>query len=193
MLGVMRYSLVPLATLASLLLVSCASEDPAVPHDAAQDSGVAESTVEESRVEEPSVAVDAKPDVAPGGNEACPYLDTEWVSNTNGQRTLSQGLDARFDPPACVFYSYGEGPHVQVMVRELANEERARAVVDAAAPADATDPAEYGDWQGGRGPLETGSVFAVANGNHAVVVWSDQAQSIKAEEIAVKTIENLGL
>lgn len=126
-------------------------------------------------------------------HEPCPYLDTQWLADTNGQIVTDQGLDHRFGTPACVFWSYPEAPQATVMVRDLGTVERARAAVDWAAPIDATGPVEENDWHGGRGVLGEMSVYAVQKDNIAVLVWTNQLQTIKAELIAKETIKNLGL
>ncbi|AZA10476.1 DUF2020 domain-containing protein [Corynebacterium gerontici] len=124
----------------------------------------------------------------------CPYLDNEFIAETNGQKVTSTGADARFDPPACGFWGYGENPQATVLVRHMPDEQQAREVVDWAAPIDSTDPASLeGGWEGGRSGGESGAVFAVQKGPTAVVVWSDQAQSLKAQLIAEQTIASLGL
>lgn len=124
----------------------------------------------------------------------CPYLDNEFIAQTNGQKVTSTGTDERFDPPACGFWGYGENPQVTVLVRHMPDEQQARDVVDWAAPIDSTDPASLdGGWEGGRSGGDNGAVFAVQQGATAVVVWSDQAQSVKAQFIAQHTIDSLGL
>ncbi len=143
----------------------------------------------------------ALPEV-PGGRSSwdeCPYLDTEWVSDTNGQRTLGVGVDTRFDTPACVFWSYPEDPHLTVIVRDMVDVDEATAVVDWAAPVDTTEPAEDpAGWSGGRAgagmvPDRVGSVYAVQKDDRAVVVFTNQDQSLKAELVATEVIANLGL
>lgn len=160
--------------------------------DAAGSAGAAEAD---------GLPVEADPEV-PGGREngaPCPYLDSEWVARTNGQKVTGQGTDERFATPACVFWSYGENPQLQVSVRHMASPEEATAVVDRAAPIDSTNPAEeIPGWSGGRagGQLVAepwGALYAVAKGPTAVVVFSDQGQSVKAEAVAREVIANLGL
>ncbi|CAM4021871.1 DUF2020 domain-containing protein [Corynebacterium frankenforstense] len=160
--------------------------------DAAGAAGAAEAD---------GLPVEADPEV-PGGREngtPCPYLDSEWVARTNGQKVTGQGTDERFATPACVFWSYGEAPQLQVSVRHMASPEEATAVVDRAAPIDSTNPAEeIPGWSGGRagGQLVAepwGALYAVAKGPTAVVVFSDQGQSVKAEAVAREVIANLGL
>lgn len=142
---------------------------------------------------------DALPDVQREGVVDCPYLDTQFVADTNGQKVTAAGADSRFDTPACVYWSYPEEPQVQVIVRRTGTPEEARAVVDWAAPVDHTDPAEEpAGWSGGRAgggmvPGRDGAVYAVAKGPTAVVVLTNQKESVKAQLIAEKAISNLAL
>lgn len=137
--------------------------------------------------------VDATPDLATVTDEECPYLDSQWVADTNGQRMTRVAVDHRFSTPACVFWSYPEEPQASVMVREMPSVEEAREVVDHAAPVDATEIAEFEDWTGGRGVLEEEAVFAVQKDTHAVVVRSNQLQTLKSQLIAQEAISRLGL
>lgn len=124
----------------------------------------------------------------------CPYLDTQWVADANGQRVTGMGVDDRFDPVACVFWSYPEDPQLTVIVRHMDTAADAMAVVDWAAPVDTTNPTdEPAGWTGGRKGGDDGAVYAVAKDTVAVVVLSNQAQSIKTQIIAEKVIENLHL
>ena len=138
----------------------------------------------------------------------CPYLDTQFVAETNGQKVTASGTDTRFDTPACVYWSYPEQPQLQVIVRHAASEQDARAVVDWAAPVDVTDPADQpSGWTGGRAgggvvpgrdgggvvPGRDGAVYAVAKGTTAVVVLTNQKESVKAQLIAEQAIANLSL
>ncbi|WP_306508227.1 DUF2020 domain-containing protein [Corynebacterium sp. YSMAA1_1_D6] len=137
--------------------------------------------------------VDATPDLATVTDEECPYLDSQWVADTNGQRMTRVAVDHRFSTPACVFWSYPEEPQASVMVREMPSVEEAREVVDHAAPVDATEIAEFEDWTGGRGVLGEEAVFAVQKDTHAVVVRSNQLQTLKSQLIAQEAISRLGL
>ena len=143
----------------------------------------------------PALPVDARPEV-PAGKESwqeCPYLDTAWVEQSNGQRVTGVGLDERFSTPACVYWSYPEQPQLQVIVREMPSESDAIAVVDHFAPPSETELAELpGGWSGGRGATDS-AVFAVFRENTVVVVLTNQAQSFKAEQVAAEAIANLGL
>ena len=84
-------------------------------------------------------------------------------------------------------------PKSTVIVREMPSVGEARAVVDAAAPINDTELAEFDGWSGGRGVFEDHSVFAVQKDNHAVLVWSNQMQTLKPQLIAQETISRLGL
>lgn len=143
--------------------------------------------------------INAMPEVERGTGEACPYLDTQFVAEKNGQRVMDEGVDKRFDTPACVFWSYEDAPQLQVIVRTTSSETEARSVVEWAAPVEFTDPAEEpAGWSGGRAgdgavPGSDGAIYAVSKGETAVVVFTDQAESVKAQEIAEETIKNLGL
>src|SRR5699024_5018786 len=79
------------------------------------------------------LAVDAVPAVERGQQEPCPYLDAEFVADTNGQRITDSGVDASFATPACVFYSYPDQPQLVVMVRQQESFDKAMEVVDFAA------------------------------------------------------------
>ena len=125
--------------------------------------------------------------------EDCPYLDTQWVADTNGQRMPRWGVDKRFSTPACVFWSYPEEPQATVLIRQMPSVEEARAVVDWAAPVEDTELAEFDGWSGGRGAFEDHTVFAVQKDNRAVVVWSNQLQTLKPQLIAQEAIKSLGL
>ena len=127
--------------------------------------------------------------------DPCPYLpDAQWVSDTVGEKTLAQGLDTRFDTPACVFWSYNEAPSLQVIVRHFTDRDLAQQAVDFYAPIDATSPASKpAGWNGGRGSFPGMSVYAVQKENVAVIAISNQEQTIKVQGAAEEAIKNLGL
>lgn len=186
----MSKSLLPRAlslVIAASILTACA-EEPA-PEVLTEATEATETT---------AIPADALPQVERGTMEECPYLDAQFVAETNGQRMVDYGVDERFETPACVFWSYPDLPQATVLVREMNSFDQAMDVVDFAAPIDSTSPAEFGAWQGGRGPVTSGpsqggSVYAVAKDSTAVVVWSNQEQSVKTETLAHAVIENLGL
>ena len=183
---VMRHSLLP-SLAACLIGIGLASTGCT---DSGQPAAPTESP-ENSEASGDGLAIDASAEVTDW--EDCPYLDTQWVADTNGQRMTRWGVDKRFSTPACVFWSYPEEPQATVIVREMPSVEEARAVVDAAAPINDTELAEFDGWSGGRGVFEDHSVFAVQKDTHAVLVWSNQLQTLKPQLIAQETISRLGL
>lgn len=124
----------------------------------------------------------------------CPYLDSSFVADTNGQRVGSVRLSSDQPHPACFFYRADGGEQLRVQVLAGADPATARALVDRAAPVASSDPATLpGGWEGGKQPTETGAVCAVAKAGAAVVVVTNQKQTIKASRIAERVITTLGL
>lgn len=124
----------------------------------------------------------------------CPYLDVGFVEQANGQRVTGTGTDDRFDPPACVFLTYRDEPQLEVTVHHTGSVAEARAVVDRAAPVDSTSLADSPvGWSGGRSGGEDGAIYAVSKETVAVVVRSNQAESVKAQAVAEEAITNLDL
>ena len=176
----MRKSLLVLLALTGIGIAGCQTEqaDQTEPeHDGASES-TAVNVAQTAEVNEWS---------------DCPYIDPGWLENTNGERLTKQGIDTRFPTPACVFWSYQDHPQATVIVRDMPSVEDARAAVDWAAPIDATEPASFAGWEGGRGIVNEQAVYAVQKDTHAVLVWSNQQQTFKSEQIAQEAIANLGL
>ena len=184
-----------LALVAGIALAFSASACGSTETDKPTSETSAERTVDPVKGTE--LPIDAAPEpVGQGGQEVCPYLDGEWLQNTNGQRLTGTGTDERFDPPACVFWSYEDYPQATVMVRHMRTNSDAIAVVDHAAPIDSTLKAlEPEGWSGGRrgSDGQSGAVYAVWKDETAVVVTTAQEQSVKAQKIAEETIKNLKL
>ena len=85
-------------------------------------------------------------------------------------------------------------PQLTVLVRHMPSPDEAVAVVDWAAPIATTDPAEEPTgWSGGRFGGDGRAVYAVQKDSTAVVVFSNQEQSLKAELVATEVIGALGL
>jgi hypothetical protein len=138
----------------------------------------------------PAAQPPAAPEPTAGG--PCPYLDTATVEDTNGQR-VGEVKTSADDPPACFFYR-SDG-NVQLTVQVYSGDAAvAKALVDQAAPVDSSNPAELaGGWAGGAQPTDEGAVYAVAKDASAVVVSTNQEQTIKAKVIAQEAISALGL
>lgn len=149
-------------------------------------------TVDPSQTASTPAAAAAPPAPQPSGEGTCPYLEESAVEETNGQRVSKVEISAD-QPPACFFYR-SDGT-VQLTVWVYSGEAAvAKAVVDQAAPVASSNPAELtGGWQGGALSSDTGAVYAVAKDTTAVVVSTNQGQTIKAKQIAQESITALGL
>ncbi|HEY7595776.1 MAG TPA: DUF2020 domain-containing protein [Actinophytocola sp.] len=140
----------------------------------------------------PAPAAKAPPAPKPTADGPCPYLDQTFVEDTNGQR-IGEIKTSAGDPPACFFYR-SDG-NLQMTVRIYQGKaDVAKAIVDQAAPIDTANPAELaGGWSGGAQPTDDGAVYAVAKETEAVVVTTNQEQTIKAKVVAQEAISALGL
>ncbi|HEU5473141.1 MAG TPA: DUF2020 domain-containing protein [Actinophytocola sp.] len=138
-----------------------------------------------------SVGPPASPEPVRDG--ACPYLEKAFVEDANGQRVGKVRVSVDEPNPACFFYR-SDG-RVQLTTQVYVGDEGvAKALVDRAAPVDTANPAELpAGWTGGSQSTDAGAVFAVAKGGAAVVITTNQAQTIKAKRVAEKTIAALGL
>jgi UPF0176 protein len=134
------------------------------------------------------------PDPTPANDAPCPYLEDDFVEQTNGQRVGKTAVSADAPHPACFFYRDDGGEQLRVQVLVNADPATARALVDRAAPVATSDPAQLpGGWDGGKQPTDSGAVFAVHKAGAAVVVISNQKQTIKVSRIAEQVIAALGL
>lgn len=183
-------TLVPL-----VLLVACgtgADPGPTAAPPAASAASPAPSTAA------PSTVDDAAPPVpAPATEADCPYLTAADVAALNGQKVLTTLVDGS-TPPACAFTGLDGRVQLTVWVLRATGPAQATAVVDRAAPVGSTDPAsEPAGWTGGRGGAGTGdlggAVYAVADGSTAVVVTTNQEQSLKAQRVAEQVVATLAL
>ena len=184
-----------IACAAALALTACS---PGTEGQTPAQSPAPEETAEQVAYDS-GLPVDAAPEVTRNSATDCPYLETHFVAETNGQKVTTSGIDERFDTPACVFWSYPEEPQLEVLVRHTGSEQEARDVVDHFAPVDVTDLAEEpAGWSGGRAgggviPGRDGAVYAVAKDSVAIVVLTNQKESVKAQLIAEQAIVNLSL
>lgn len=188
-----------LSSVIALGVAGCTTDEPEAAPVASATTSATTSTASVETVPEADgdkLPIDALPEVPRTAQQECPYLSAQWVADTNGQRMTGLGIDQRFSTPACVFWSFPEEPQLTVIVREMPTVEEAIAVVDWAAPIDSTEPAEEPEgWSGGRrGGRETsGALYAVQKDTTAVVVFTNQQQSLKAQLVAEEVITNLGL
>lgn len=171
--------------LGPLLLVAlgaCTQEPADDPNGVTDTSSTATDVPEAALPPEPQPTVDGP----------CPYLDESFVEDTNGQR-VSKVQTSADEPPACFFFR-SDGS-VQLSVRVYTGDAAvAVALVDAAAPVATANPAELsGGWKGGAIASDSGAVYAVVKEQSAVVVTTNQGQTIKAKQIAQESIGALGL
>jgi UPF0176 protein len=127
---------------------------------------------------------------------ACPYLRTSDVADANGQHVGSVKVSAGGDGqphPACFFYRPDGGLQLTVWVY-VGSAAVATAIVNQAAPIATSDPAtDPAGWNGGSLVLPKGAVYAVSKGGDAIVVTSNQLQTIKCRLVADLTVTGLGL
>ncbi|MFT7835323.1 DUF2020 domain-containing protein [Saccharothrix sp. BKS2] len=129
----------------------------------------------------------------PAVDGQCPYLGSSFVQEANGQLVRKVRLSADQPNPACFFYANATEVQLSVWVFE-GEPGAAEAVVDRAAPVSDSNPAtEPAGWEGGSLTNDGGAVYAVAKGGSAVVVTSNQKQTIKAREVVKQVVANLGL
>jgi len=140
-----------------------------------------------------TAAATAPPEPVPFGGGPCPYLDLAKVETTNGQRVSSVRISADRPHPACFFYR-GDGREQLRTWIVVATPAVAGATVDAVAPVATSDRAELpGGWSGGAQPTSDGAVIAVARQGTAIVVTTNQQQTIGARRIAEQVIAALSL
>jgi UPF0176 protein len=126
----------------------------------------------------------------------CRYLSPASVQAANGERVIAVRLsDTGPDrpQPACFFFAANGTVQLRTWIVG-STPQVARATVDAAAPVASSDLAELaGGWSGGSQPTADGAVFAVSRQGTAVVITTNQRQTIGARRIAEQVIAALGL
>lgn len=139
-----------------------------------------------------SAAPTVPPAPQPAKDGTCPYLATTFVAEANGQRVPKVKLSTDEPHPACFFYA--NATEIQLTVRVYVGDERvAKTIVNEAAP-DGSQPASSpSGWSGGFVSNNSGVVYAVSKSDAAVVVTTNQKQSIKARRIAEEAIKGLKL
>ncbi|RLK60188.1 DUF2020 domain-containing protein [Actinokineospora cianjurensis] len=170
-----------------LALAACTSTEP--PADQPRSTtAVAAPTQSTSRA-----ATAAPPAPEPVADGPCPYLESSVVADANGQHVTKVRTSGDKPHPAC-FYYRPDGS-VQLTVRVYTGEPAiAKLVVDEAAPIASSNPASSpAGWTGGSLSSDKGAVYAVAKAGTAVVVSTNQEQTIKARRITETVITNLGL
>jgi UPF0176 protein len=174
--------------LGPLLIVLAACNNEPAADDPTVDAPDTEAS---SPAAQPAVKPPAPPKPILDG--PCPYLDQTFIEDTNGQR-IGDIKTSKGKPPACFFYRSDGGVQMTVRVYKGGDPAVAKALVDQVAPVDTSNPAELtGGWSGGAQPTDDGAVYAVAKEGRAVVVTTNQEQTIKAKVVAQEAIKALGL
>ncbi|MDQ2882398.1 MAG: DUF2020 domain-containing protein [Actinomycetota bacterium] len=135
------------------------------------------------------------PTPQPVADGPCRYLPAAAVQSANGERVVAvriSGTGPEQPQPACFFLAGNGTVQLRTWI-VTATPQVARATVDAVAPVASSDPAELpGGWSGGSQPTADGAVFAVARQGTAVVITTNQRQTIGARQIAKQVIAALG-
>lgn len=133
------------------------------------------------------------PSPEPVADEPCPYLPESFVAEANGQRVSKVRTSADDPHPACFFYALNGKEQLSVQVY-TGDPEAATGLVDRAAPIDTSNPASRPTgWNGGYQTFEDGAVYAVSKESSAVIVRTNQLQSVKGRTVAEEVISTLGL
>ena len=195
----MRASLTSALLVAAVVLSGCTSggQTVVVPPGSAPALDVPTSTsspisVSAAATTDPVAALPAVPTPQVSGD--CPYLSTADVAAFNGERVARVQLDPTQNPAACFFNQGDGGQLLSVWVYRAPSTALATAVVNRAAPVASTNPANQpAGWTGGSTGGTGGAVYAVSKGAVAVVVTTNQQQSVKARRVTEQVITALGL
>ena len=164
---------------------------------ACSDRPVTPSSIDHAETAVPASrpAVQPVPAPQPLAEGPCRYLPAAAVQAANGERVVAVRIsDTGPDrpEPACFFYAANGTVQLRTWII-VTTPQVARATVDAAAPVASSDLAELpGGWSGGSQPTANGAVFAVSRQGTAVVVTTNQQQTIGARRIAEQVIAALG-
>jgi hypothetical protein len=131
---------------------------------------------------------------------ACPYVSNDEVSDDNGQRVASVKVSSGSDGqphPVCYFYRPDGGWQMTVRIY-VGTPAVAIAMVDQAAPVATSNPAvQPPGWNGGSASLGSKgtvrAVYAVAKGGTAIVVTTNQLQTIKCRLVTIAVVAGLHL
>ena len=171
--------------LAAVTLAGCSSPQP--------QASPATTTPSPTSSAPTSTSAVAPGDPVPATTAQCPYLTNTFVADANGEMVTKVQISADKPHPACFFYSYGNDKQLTVQVY-VGDAGAATALVNKAAPIETSDKADLpGGWAGGSESTSTGAVYAVSKAGSAVVVFTDQKQTIKAKQVAKQAIAALGL
>lgn len=138
-------------------------------------------------------ASDLPPEPEPTSTAQCPYLKSDFVADANGQHVSKVRVSADRPHPACFFYRPDGKIQLTVEVY-VGTPEVATGLVNRAAPVETSNPAnDPSGWKGGYEAKDDGAVYAVAKASSAVIVTTNQKQSVKARTVAKQAIAALKL
>ncbi|MGZ4559648.1 MAG: DUF2020 domain-containing protein [Mycobacteriaceae bacterium] len=183
------------ATLAAVVLTGCSSTQGSRISATQDVPPTATAHVTSTAVPPTSVAPPILPPVpVPVTPGTCPYLSSATVADLNGQLVAGVRLNTSYDPPACFFLIGNGSVQLSVWVYRAGSPALATAAVDRAAAVATSDPASAPEgWIGGRSGGQHGAVYAVSKGAVAVVVTSNQEQSLKPQRVTEAVISSLRL
>lgn len=129
----------------------------------------------------------------PAATGTCPYLDTGFVAQANGQRVAEVKVSERTEGPHRSCFFYRPDGALQLAVRVYVGEPSiALGLVDQATPVASSNPASRPvGWNGGYLATDSSAVYAVFKDDTAVLVTTNQAQTIKARRVAEQVIAAL--
>jgi len=178
-------------TAAALTLAGCTIPEP---DSGGENTGTGEGGEPTTRtVTRTKPAPELPPEPKPATTGDCPYLPTAEAESANGQGVGQVRLSADKPHPTCFFYR--PDGEVQLTVQIYVGEaDVATGLVDRAAPIDTSNPTEQpAGWSGGYEADDEGAVYAVSKQGNAVIVTTNQQQSVKARTVATDVIATLGL
>jgi hypothetical protein len=173
--------------LSGVLLAGCSVTVSGTPSAAAAPSA--------GNAPAPAANASLPPLLPPATTGTCPYLSLDEVQNDNGQHVGAVKISGASDGqqhPVCYFYR--PDGHLQMTVRVyVGSPSVATGLVNQAAPVATSSPAtEPAGWTGGSQALSDGSVYAVSKAGTAVIVTSNQLQTIKCRLVVTAVVAALG-
>lgn len=175
-------------------LAGCDIPEPAGDATGSDATGSTAPEQQSSTVTRTKPAPQLPPEPKPAGVvEACPYLPTAEAERANGQGVSEVRTSTEKPHPTCFFHR--PDGEVQLTTQVFTGApDVATGIVDRAAPVDTSNPTEQpAGWTGGYQSDDDGAVYAVWKQGTAVVVTTNQPQSVKARTVATDVISRLGL
>lgn len=132
------------------------------------------------------------PQARPTEEADCPYLSTQEAEEATGEKVTRVDIDPGFEPAACFFTTNDGSISLVTTMHHFESEDRARALVDDAAPPDSTEHAEIeGGWTGGKSTGAFGALLAVYRGPEVFVAQSTQERSMAVQRVAELVIPRI--